>query len=103
VRGWSLRFQIAQQPLKCLLVGGRIGPIREVRDEVLADVSRKVLFAIRIEALPSPHFLVTDKPDREENATTLADLALTADRPNKNRFPRAPPAAGSAQFPIIRT
>ena len=26
-----------------------------------------------------------------------------ADRPNKSRFPRAPPAAGSAQFPIRQT
>ena len=30
-------------------------------------------------------------------------LSLSADRPNKSRFPRAPPAAGSAQLPIRQT
>ena len=71
-----LRFQVAEQLGEARLEGVMVLPIREVRDEVLADLDAEILAAVRVKALPIPDRLEVHQADREQLPLALLDLDL---------------------------
>jgi len=75
--GRLLRLEILEQPGEARLENVVVLPVREIGDEVLADLDPQVLPAIRVEALPIPDRIEVNKADREELALALLDLGLS--------------------------
>ena len=59
-------LKILEQPVESLLKSVMVLPVREVRDEVFADLHAEILAAVRIEAFPVPDHLEVHQPDREK-------------------------------------
>ena len=96
------RLQIAQQPIERRLIGVVILPPAEVRDEVLADLTRGVLAGVRVERLPVADRIEVDEPDREQHLPFLAHFTLAC-LGDLRRYPLARHARGrqNQQQPVV--
>lgn len=76
--GRFLRPEILEQPgegsLECIVVL----PVREVGDEVFADLDTKILSTVRVESVPLPDRVEVNQPDREQLPLALLSLRVSS-------------------------
>jgi len=68
--------EVSEQACEARLEGVVILPVREVGDEVLANLDPQILPAVRVEALPIPDRLEVNQADRAELASLLPALCF---------------------------
>src|SRR5712691_4309192 len=74
--GLFLGLQISQQALECLAVRVMVLPITEIRDEVFADLARRILAGVSVKVLPSLNALERNQANRKKDSTVFVQFFL---------------------------